>query len=69
MRPEDDGKPWVGGVAPSVLPPSTGADASTGFTGDAPVDPGALLGLLKSAARQSGLHVRVTGPQRIHPAS
>ncbi len=44
------GKTWMEGQVPPPLPPAiAGQAAAGGFTGNEPIDPGALLGLLKSA--------------------
>jgi hypothetical protein len=44
------GKTWMEGQIPPPLPPAiAGQPAAAGFIGNEPIDPGALLGLLKSA--------------------
>jgi hypothetical protein len=44
------GKTWLEGRVPPPLPAAiAGQAAAAGFTGNEPIDPGALLGLLKSA--------------------
>jgi hypothetical protein len=47
--PPTHGKPWLGSLLPSPRP-VTNADLAAGTSGDLPIDPGALLGLLKSVA-------------------
>jgi hypothetical protein len=44
------GKTWVEGLVPSSLALGGSTDLSQGFDGDEPINPGSLLGLLKSAA-------------------
>jgi hypothetical protein len=51
------GKPWIASLLPPPFAPGTSLDITQGVNGDEPTDPGALLGLLKSAAS-----VRAAGP-------
>jgi hypothetical protein len=44
------GKPWVGSALPPQQPVRWWIDLATAVNGDVPIDPGALLGLLTSAA-------------------